>query len=320
MKISKRTSLVMAGVLIGSQFAGLTFVSATENNTTYNETKYIASTAVTTTGAAITTPPSITTPSSGTTTGGSYVWDSAYFEGFSPNSTASQNNAIEDTEAIEDIESLEEVTQETETSKVETVEVEELVPQDSAENKVLKADNFNDIKQSSWYYWDVVNVSELGLMTGVSETNWAPNENVTRAQLATILNRLDGEPIATATNKFADVVDNVWYTNSINWAVGADIYGGFEDGTFRPNDDVTREQLATIMYNYSVQSGLDVSIKGSLSNFSDSDKVASWATPAVEWAIGAGILGGKDQNNLDPKGTATRAEMAAVMTRFINLQ
>ncbi len=178
------------------------------------------------------------------------------------------------------------------------------------------ADTFEDISTTAWYYADVAAVIELGLMGGVTEDNWAPKETATRAQLATILNRLSGGVVATTTSEFMDVVDNAWYSNAINWAVGSGIYGGFEDGTFRPNDEVTREQLATILYNFARAEAKDISSVGNVTSFVDGTSVSSWANTAMEWAVGTGIIGGKDGNQLDPQGTATRAEIAAMINRF----
>ncbi len=108
-----------------------------------------------------------------------------------------------------------------------------------------------------------------------------------------------------------------WFANSVTWAANMGIFNGFDDGTFRPNENVTREQLVAVMCNYARYSGCDMSTTASLSSFSDASSVSSWAVYSMEWAYGNGIIGGKDGNVLDPQGTATRAEVAVILNRFI---
>ncbi|OON98938.1 MAG: hypothetical protein ATN35_02715 [Epulopiscium sp. Nele67-Bin004] len=155
-------------------------------------------------------------------------------------------------------------------------------------------------------------------MTGVSENEFGASETANRATLAAILQRMSSTPTASATNGFSDVVSGAWYEGAVNWAVSAGIYGGFEDGTFRPNDDITREQLVAILFNFAAYEGYSLTGSTSITSFADGGEVSSWAAPAMQWAVGNGIVGGKDGNALDPKGTATRAEIASIITRFMN--
>ncbi|OON98940.1 MAG: hypothetical protein ATN35_02725 [Epulopiscium sp. Nele67-Bin004] len=177
---------------------------------------------------------------------------------------------------------------------------------------------FSDIPSGAWYCVDVANVYNQGIMTGISNTEFGPQNTANRAMMAAILHRMDDSATLSLTNSFSDVVSGAWYEASVNWAVSAGVYGGFEDGTFRPNDPITREQLVTIMYNYATYRQYDISTSADISTFSDGNSVAAWASTAMEWAVGNGIVGGKDGNLLDPKGTATRAEIAAIINRFLS--
>ncbi|OOB79370.1 MAG: hypothetical protein BEN18_04195 [Epulopiscium sp. Nuni2H_MBin001] len=177
---------------------------------------------------------------------------------------------------------------------------------------------FTDINKSAWYYSDIAYVYSLGLIKGVTETEYEPSSYATRAQLATILNRIAGNVTVTSGNEFTDVVAGAWYESAINWAVATGVYNGYEDGTFRPSESITREQLAVIMFNFANSQGYTTAANASLNGFTDSNEVASWATTAVQWTVANGIIGGKDNNRLDPKGEATRAEIAAIITRFLN--
>ncbi len=177
---------------------------------------------------------------------------------------------------------------------------------------------FFDVSKDAWYYWDIMNVYSRGIITGMTEYTFEPSATATRAQLATILNRLDGNTRGISGNNFSDVASEAWYSHAIDWAVGANIYSGFEDGTFRPNDEITREQLAVVMFNYARYKGYDTMTLGTISQFNDAYQVASYASYPLQWAVGNGLIGGTTGNMLNPKGTATRAEIASIVTRFIN--
>ncbi len=155
-------------------------------------------------------------------------------------------------------------------------------------------------------------------MSGMTENTFAPSATATRAQLATILHRLSGSLVVTTQNTFIDVVADSWYAGAINWAISTGVFNGFEDNTFRPAQDITREQLAVVIYNYAVYQGFGSLATGNLKAFNDESEVSAWAYNAMQWAVGNGIIGGKNDNILDPKGSATRAEIAAIITRFLN--
>ncbi len=137
--------------------------------------------------------------------------------------------------------------------------------------------------------------------------------------MVTILHRLDGNVQMLSGANFTDVSNEAWYAPSVNWADQLNIVGGFSDGTFRPNDPVTRQEIAVMIYNYARYKGYDMTPTGNVYKFSDASALPSWSTPPVQWAIGNGIIGGKENSKLDPRGTATRAEAAAMLNRFINL-
>ena len=176
---------------------------------------------------------------------------------------------------------------------------------------------FIDIKSSDWFYSSVEYVFVNGIMQGTSATTFSPNENVTRAMLVTMLYRIENEPIATGTNPFSDVGANEWYTNSVIWAASNGIVEGYPNGVFAPNASLTREQIATILYRYAVKKGLDASNRADLFAYTDRNKISDWAVDAMQWANAAEIINGRTATTLAPNGTATRAEVAAMIMRYI---
>ena len=176
---------------------------------------------------------------------------------------------------------------------------------------------FTDVKADDWFYEAVKYVYDNKLMDGTSATTFAPLMTTNRAMIVTILWRLEGQPETDATLSFTDVESGVWYTDAVNWAASKGIVKGYSDTVFAPNDTVTREQLATILYRYAEYKEYDVSAKGDLTTFADGAKTSSWAAEAMEWAVGSSLLSGKDGGKLDPTGTATRAEVATILMRFM---
>ena len=176
---------------------------------------------------------------------------------------------------------------------------------------------FADVDVDDWFYGAVKYVYDNELMDGTSATTFAPLMTTNRAMIVTILWRLEGQPETEATLSFTDVESGVWYTDAVNWAASKGIVKGYSDTVFAPNDTVTREQLATILYRYAETKGYDVTAKGDLTTFADGANTSSWAAEAMEWAVGSGLLSGKDGGKLDPTGTATRAEVATILMRFV---
>ncbi len=175
---------------------------------------------------------------------------------------------------------------------------------------------FNDVKTGAWYFADVMNVYVNQLISGITESTFEPSTNTTRGMVATILHRLDGNNTVSKKNGFADIGEK-WYTDAIDWATKVNVFNGFEDNTFRPYDDITREQLVVALHNYAVYRGVDGTISEDVNKFDDSTQVSYWSKTAMEWAVGNNIIGGREDNTLDPKGVATRAEISAIVNRFV---
>ena len=174
---------------------------------------------------------------------------------------------------------------------------------------------FTDVAAGSWYEDAVNYVYTNNLMSGVSATSFAPNTHLSRAMIAQILYAME-DPSAVSSATFQDVPGGMWYTDAVNWAASAGLVSGYGDGTFGPNDDITREQMAAILYRYAQYAGMDISARGDLSAFTDGASTSDWAEEAVAWALGSGLLSGKGGGILDPQGTATRAEVAVILTAF----
>ena len=176
---------------------------------------------------------------------------------------------------------------------------------------------FVDVAENDWFYDSVRYVYDNGLMEGTSATTFAPTLTTTRGMVATILWRVEGEVQVDHIMSYPDVEPNTWYTEAVRWATAEGIMEGYGDGRFGPNDSITREQLATILYRYAKYKGYDVSASDDLSAFVDADQTGDWAVDAVKWAVGSGLLNGKDGGRLDPQGVASRAEVATMLMRFM---
>ena len=175
---------------------------------------------------------------------------------------------------------------------------------------------FSDVASGAWYAEYITYVTENALMNGYDDGRFGPNDQTTRAQIVTVLYRLEGEPATRSSNSFSDVSSGgQYYSSAVAWAAINDIVNGYEDGRFGPNDNVTREQIAAILYRYATYKGYDTENAGSIANFSDAAKVSSWANTAISWAVGEGLMNG-DNGALRPQGNATRAEIAALLMRF----
>lgn len=178
--------------------------------------------------------------------------------------------------------------------------------------------SFDDVIPTAWYFDAVEFVAEKGLFTGTSETMFTPDGNMNRAMLVTVLHRLAGLPAAGGDSSFNDVAAGLWYSDAVAWANANGIVGGFGDGTFGPSQNITREQIASILYRYAAFAGQDVSGAANLSTYTDAASIHDWALSGMQWAVAEGIIGGRPSGALDPRGVATRAEVAAMMMRFIN--
>ena len=185
------------------------------------------------------------------------------------------------------------------------------------ENPGTGANPFTDVSEKDWFYGDVMFVYENGLMLGTSKTLFSPHGTATRGMMATILWRMEGSPAPKGKNSFTDVEAGKWYADAITWTAENGIFAGYGKDKFGPDDPITREQLAAIFYRYADYKGYDLTVKGNLDKFKDADKITDYAKTAMQWAVGSGLMKGKSGNLLDPQGTATRAEIAAMLHRFI---
>ena len=178
------------------------------------------------------------------------------------------------------------------------------------------AEPFVDVAEGDWFYDAVVYAYQNELMDGVGGNRFAPNSETTRAQLVTILYRLEGEPAVSGDLPFTDVEAGIWYTDAILWAAQNNIVNGVTDTTFAPGDEITRQQLVTILYRYAEAKGYDVSASADLSGYPDAGQVQDYAQPAMAWAVAENIIQGMEDGTLKPAGNASRAQIATILMRF----
>ncbi len=176
---------------------------------------------------------------------------------------------------------------------------------------------FTDVTQDQWFYSAVAFVYEKGYFSGTGATTFSPNDSMNRAMVATVLHRVAGGENVTASELFTDVPAGQWYSQGIAWASAKGVVNGMGDGRYEPNAPVTREQLVTMLYRFEKDCRkVAVPGTGSLNNFIDGAKVSSWAQDAMRWAVGEGLIQGRNTGHLDPAGTASRAEVATILQRF----
>ena len=177
---------------------------------------------------------------------------------------------------------------------------------------------FKDVTTDHPFYEDIQYVYEKGLMQGVSEDIFQSGATTTRGMIATILYRMEGEPAVSGSNPFPDVADGSYCDDATIWAAGCGVVKGYADGTFRPDQTISREQMAAILYRYAQYKGCDVSVgeDTNLLSYTDAVQVAEYAIPAFQWAVGAGIINGTTATTLSPKGSATRGQVAAILHRY----
>ena len=180
--------------------------------------------------------------------------------------------------------------------------------------------NFTDVEENGWYHTGVDFMVKNGFMNGVADDAFDVDGNLTRAQLVTILYRIAGEPESTATNPFADVADGQWYTNAVIWAAENGIVKGVNTTTFAPNDQITREQIATILFRYAKAE----KVEGKLAGFPDAEMVSDYAADAMAWAVEQGLINGISESDgktyLAPQETATRAQIAVILMRYLTAE
>ena len=176
---------------------------------------------------------------------------------------------------------------------------------------------FTDVKTGDWFYEAVQYVYDKGMMTGVSADRFTPASTTTRGMIVTILYRLENEPAVSGDLPFTDVERGAWYANAVAWAAANDIVNGTSATTFAPNSPITREQMATMLYRFAQYKGMDaVTLQEHLTGYPDGDQVSDYAIPAMNWAVGQGLIAGMENGTLVPQGSATRAQVATILMRF----
>lgn len=175
---------------------------------------------------------------------------------------------------------------------------------------------FGDVTDSDWFYDDVMYVFSKGMMEGTGTDIFSPNAATTRGMIVTILYRMEGEPAVSGTGVFDDVEAGQWYTDAVKWAAENGIVAGYGDSRFGLEDNITREQLAAILYRYASYKGVDMTKTADLSDFTDSGKISGYAEAALSWANAEGLINGNGDGTLNPLGSASRAEVSAILHRF----
>ena len=175
---------------------------------------------------------------------------------------------------------------------------------------------YGDLEQNAWSRDGVAYVLHKGIMNGMGDGSFGPNIPTSRAMIVTMLYRMEKEPAVSGALTFRDVPGGQWYTDAIRWATAQGIVNGYSDTAFGPNDNVSREQLATILYRYARYKGMDVSAETTLSGFSDAGTVSDWATDALRWTVSNGIINGTGNNILSPGAEAVRAQVATMLMRY----
>ncbi|MBQ3183569.1 MAG: S-layer homology domain-containing protein, partial [Clostridia bacterium] len=180
-------------------------------------------------------------------------------------------------------------------------------------------DHFTDVKENSWFMSEVAFCVKQGYVSGMTETTFAPNNNLTRAQFLTLLAKLDGVDLTmydTVESGFEDVKTNHWFNEVVCWAVENEFTSGLSETKFGPNNNITRAQLARFFYVYTEKKGFDVSVSADLSAFEDANKIQDWAVPSVKWAVAKGLITGTTATTLAPNATATRAQAARIIMMY----
>ncbi|MCR4963722.1 MAG: S-layer homology domain-containing protein [Firmicutes bacterium] len=189
--------------------------------------------------------------------------------------------------------------------------------EDNNNSQPTPSQTYADVPANAWYAEAVDYVTEKGLMQGVGANLFAPNAATSRAMIVTVLYRLAGSPAVSGDNPFSDVAEGAWYADAVAWANANGIVEGYGNGKFGSDDNITREQLAAILYRYAKAQGYDVSQTADLSGYGDAGQVDGWAQAAMAWACGSGLIQGDEQHNLLPGQGATRAQVAAILMRFV---
>lgn len=191
-----------------------------------------------------------------------------------------------------------------------------VTPGNPAGNDSTAVKMFRDVLPGAWYEKAVSFVASHGLFNGTGDDLFSPEDNMTRAMLVTVLWRLEGSPVVSAENTFADVETDTWYTEAVTWAAANGIVLGYDSTTFGPKDNITREQMATILYRYAKSRGYADAGLSDLTAYTDRGEISEWAMDAMQWANATGLITGRTEHTLVPQGLASRAEVATIFMRF----
>ena len=185
-------------------------------------------------------------------------------------------------------------------------------------NPQVSTADLSDVNASDWFYSDVKAVIESGIMKGTGNNNFEPKLAASRAMIVTILYRLENQPAAASNMSFKDVAAGSWYSNPVAWASGNGLVSGYPDASFSPNQGITRQELAAVLYRYAQMKGYDVSKSVSIDKFSDSSSVKDWAKKPMSWLNAIGVINGVSDTRLEPEAQTSRAQLASMINRFIN--
>ncbi len=241
------------------------------------------------------------------------------FEPTPPAETESPETESPETESPE-TEAPETESPETEVPETESPETE--APETSASSCLRDFScplfRFSDLDRTAWYHDGIHFCIERELMNGVDTALFSPDTTTSRAMIVTVLWRLAGKPMVVGRIHFDDVKEDQWYSEAVKWAAANSIVNGYGDGRFGPDDPITREQLAAILYRYELHKGGGIGGTWTFSTaYSDFEEVSDWAVEAMYWMTANGVINGKPGNLLDPKGSATRAEAATMLYRYV---
>ena len=187
----------------------------------------------------------------------------------------------------------------------------------SSMSSVCADSKYTDVKSPSWYSSAVSYVVDQGYMVGVTKDRFDPMSNVTRAQIVQILYAMEGKPVTAAKTGFSDVPKGRWYSDAVNWAASKDVVSGYLDGTFQPDQPITREQMTAILFKYSDIKGYktEVDNRNAVKKYSDSAQISNYAKTSMEWAVQNSIISGTEKG-IEPKNHANRAQVAVILNAF----
>ncbi len=233
--------------------------------------------------------------------------------------TTSSKSDTEETTETTDTTDTTSTTDTTDTTTTDTTTTEDYVigGDGSTTTSATATETFTDVAETNQYVDAIDYVVDSGLMAGTSSTTFEPETSLTRGMIVTILHRLEGEPESGGSSEFNDVEDSAWYATAVAWAAENGVVEGYGDGSFGPDDAVTREQLAAILYRYAEYKGYDISAMADLGGYIDADDIGDWARSAMEWANAEALLDVKGFSSIEPKSEATRAETASTLMTFV---